>query len=652
MRRAIYRHIRLVITLCDACLVALSLMLAFLLRFEGEIPASELSLLYRSLWFAVPGKIAVFYLAGLDRRSSQYAGIADLYSTFIANLAASSCFALCAMLLFGRQFSRSVYLIDFLISFILIGGSRLSHRIYRDVVRKRASKGAARNILIYGAGAGGVTLLRELQMNPSLDYRAVGFLDDDLLKLHTTILNVPVLGTGRDTIRICAYLERKRMRVDEIVIAMPSATGFQMQEALANCRAAGIGCRTIPGVAELLNGKILSSQIREVSVSDLLGRDAVHLDETSVRNAIRGRSVMVTGAAGSIGSELCRQISRFGPRRLIAFEQAESELFRIHNELSARFPSVETLPQIGDIRDYSRIEEVVRKYEVDVFFHAAAYKHVPLMEAHVMEAVRNNIIGTWNAVNAAYRGGVSEFLMISSDKAVNPTNVMGTTKRVAELIVSSFPVGSRPKCVSVRFGNVLGSNGSVVPVFREQIAAGGPVTVTHPDMRRYFMTIPEAAQLVLQAFTLGSGSEIFVLDMGAPVRIADLARNMIRLSGKEPDRDIEIRFTGLRPGEKLFEELILEGEDMQPTPHHKIRMFKGKRITRAEAETWIRDLQDLLQNRQEGPILDYLRRIVPEYRPSGRKDLSSDGKPANRKEHALAPEFSVARIYAQPGQPG
>jgi FlaA1/EpsC-like NDP-sugar epimerase len=324
-------------------------------------------------------------------------------------------------------------------------------------------------------------------------------------------------------------------------------------------------------------------------VADLLGRQSVHLDEGVIRESLENGTIMITGAAGSIGSELCRQVARFHPRRIVAFDQSESDLFYIHREMEGSHPGVQVLPQVGDIRDYDRVEEVIARNEVDAIFHAAAYKHVPMMENHVLEAVRNNVLGTRNVVYAAWRQRVGSFLLISSDKAVNPTNVMGATKRVAELIVSSMPLladGGATKFVSVRFGNVLGSKGSVIPLFKEQIAQGGPVTVTHPEMRRYFMTIPEASQLVLQASTMGKGSEIFVLDMGQPMKIVDLARNMIQLSGKEPDVDIEIRFTGLRPGEKLYEELLIKGEDVLPTYHEKIKIFSSNRLIHGGPSSW------------------------------------------------------------------
>jgi FlaA1/EpsC-like NDP-sugar epimerase len=406
---------------------------------------------------------------------------------------------------------------------------------------------------------------------------------------------------------------------------MPSASGKEMAQAVMNCRQAGVLCKTIPGLGELLAGKVRVSNFREISVEDLLGRDAVHLEHERIRESVVGQVVLVTGAAGSIGSELCRQLVQFSPKCLIALDQAESELFRIECELSRTAPNAVVYSVIADIRDYDRVQDVIRDYGVTSIYHAAAYKHVPMMEKNVIEAVTNNVIGLDNLAKAAQHHGVKSFLMISSDKAVNPTNVMGLTKRVTELIVSSIPNSDDDqgtKFVSVRFGNVLGSNGSVVPIFKEQIARGGPVTVTHPEMRRYFMTIPEAVQLVLQASVMGKGSEIFVLDMGEPVRIVDLARNMIRLSGHEPGVDIPIRFTGLRPGEKLFEELCTETDETQPTYHEKIMVFCGPTLPRDFVEHWMSDLRLLVGKRDHVRLLSHLADIVPEYQPSGQWQLA------------------------------
>jgi FlaA1/EpsC-like NDP-sugar epimerase len=434
-------------------------------------------------------------------------------------------------------------------------------------------------------------------------------------------MGVRVLGCGRQAASLVARMNRRRTRVEEIVIAMPSATGRERREALAHCQAAHVPCKTIPGLGDLLNREVLAEQIRDVAVSDLLGRPPVQLDETPVRQSLAGQCVLVTGAAGSIGSELCRQIAQFGPSRLIAFDQAESDLFRIECELRDKHPDLDFLPALGDIRDPDRLARVFGEHRIDSVFHAAAYKHVPMMERHPIEAVHNNIFGTWNLIDAVQKHRVPNFLMISSDKAVNPTNVMGATKRVCEMIVSAA-ASSREwrnmKCVSVRFGNVLGSNGSVVPIFQSQIQNGGPVRVTHPDVQRYFMTASEAVSLVLSALTLGTTSEIFVLDMGEPVRVLDLALNMIRLAGLTPYQDIDIRFTGLRPGEKLFEETNLPAERVLPTSHHKIKIFRQNPPDWNSMSSWLNQLRRLFEQGSEIAIVQHIQDLVPEYRPSER----------------------------------
>lgn len=611
------RHRRVLVPILNAGIITASLLVAYALRFEFSIPTSEMPTLQKAIWLLLLAKLPVFRFAKADGGWLRFVSFADLYYLLVANVAGSTLFATLTLLLIGPAFPRSVYCIDFILCFLLTSGGRCSVRLYRDLWR-RGRPGAGKGILIYGAGTSGSALLRDLRNDRSSNYRVLGFLDDDPAKLNASLMGVRVLGCGRDAAKLVAYHQRRRMKIEEIVIAMPSATGRQMREALANCRNLGIACKTIPSVSQLLSGKVLSSQIRDVSVLDLLGREPVELDKGRITSFIIGRTIMITGAAGSIGSELCRQVASFSSRRLVAVEQAESDLFRIHRELTQQFPSLDVVAELGDIRDYPRMDEIMRHHDVDSIFHAAAYKHVPMMESHVIEAVKNNILGTYNIARAANHNGVSNLLMISSDKAVNPTNIMGATKRVAELVVSAIPArpeATHTRAVSVRFGNVLGSNGSVVPVFTEQIAAGGPVTVTHGDMRRYFMTIPEAVQLVLQASTMGKGSEVFVLDMGEPVRIVDLARNMIRLSGREPDVDIEIRFTGLRPGEKLFEELITKGEHIQSTYHPKIKIFAGPRMPLTTIEKWIRELDHRIAQRDEIGIVQHLMDLVPEFTP-------------------------------------
>jgi FlaA1/EpsC-like NDP-sugar epimerase len=595
-------------------------MIAFLLRFDFSVLPENADLLKIVLLLAVVIKLPVFVAAGLHRGWWQYVGIGDVFRVLRANIVASILLGAAVYLLVGPRFPRSICVIDLLLCFFMTGGLRFTVRVYNELLAAELPASQPKGILIYGAGLAGATLAREIRANKELNYKIIGFLDDDVPKRGAVIMEARVLGGGRDAAMVVDHYKQRSTNVEEIIIAMPSATGRQMREAVANCRSAGVPCKTVPGLSDLLEGKVLSAQIRDLSVTDLLGREPVHLQEGCIRSTTYGRSVLVTGAAGSIGSELCRQIADFEPRRLVILDQAESDLFRIDLELKRRFPDLRVIPQIGNIRDGRSIDSLLERYPADSIFHAAAYKHVPMMEGHPLAAAETNVLGTWNLVRAAQRHGTSSFLMISSDKAVNPVNIMGLTKRVAELVVGSCSAGSRvteTKFVSVRFGNVLGSNGSVVPLFQEQIASGGPVTVTHPEVRRYFMTTREAVQLVLQASTMGKESEVFVLDMGEPIRIVDLARNMIRLSGLEPDDDIEIRYTGLRPGEKLFEELALKGENILSTYHEKIKIFKGPSFDSARIKLWLLELEALLRSQNEQAVVEHLRVLVPEYEPEG-----------------------------------
>ena len=420
-----------------------------------------------------------------------------------------------------------------------------------------------------------------------------------------------VLGKGAALASIV-----KAHGIELVLIAMPSATGAQMAGVLEYCQAAGVRYRTIPGLAEVIESSGLATQIRDVSVEDLLGRNPVHLEETAIREKLEQQVVMVTGAAGSIGSELCRQIARFRPRAIVGFEIAETALFHLEGEMRRAFPDVAFYPEIGSIQNPRRLSDVLGRHAPSILYHAAAYKHVPMMEDHLFEAVENNVIGTWNVADAAAQFGVFDFVMISSDKAVRPANIMGLTKRVAELVIHSLQNGG-PRYVAVRFGNVLGSNGSVIPLFKSQIARGGPVTVTHPEMRRYFMTILEASQLVLQASSMGAGGELFILDMGQPVRILDLARNLILLSGLRPDQDIRIEFSGTRPGEKLYEELSMLEEETLPTCHEKIKIYSGNGLPTDSMTDHLEIIRRYCDNRDARNLLLYLKELVPDYNPSG-----------------------------------
>jgi FlaA1/EpsC-like NDP-sugar epimerase len=470
--------------------------------------------------------------------------------------------------------------------------------------------GAGKRTLIYGAGIAGQALLREIRSNSQLVFHVCGFLDDDIHKHSLSIHGVRVLGTGEDLADLAvAHV------IAEVLIAIPSATGSQMASIIQRCHQAKVSCKTIPSLGDLAESKGLASQVRNVAVEDLLGRSPIRLEERPIRASLEGRVVLVTGAAGSIGSELCRQIARFHPAGIVGFDAAESPLFEIDREMRHAFPKIPFYPEIGSIQHPARLDEVLSQYTPGVVYHAAAYKHVPLMEAHVFEAVENNVFGTYNVAVAAAEHGVKDFVMISSDKAVRPTNIMGATKRAAELLLLALQNG-RTKYVAVRFGNVLGSNGSVIPIFKKQIAAGGPITVTHPEMRRFFMTIPEACQLVLQAAAIGEGGQICVLDMGEPVKIVDLARNLILLSGLKPNEDIKIEFTGMRPGEKLYEEVSTMLEDTVPTAHEKIRIFVGNGVPEGDVVTWLDSLREISERRDVGRLVVALKEIVPEYSPS------------------------------------
>jgi len=440
-----------------------------------------------------------------------------------------------------------------------------------------------------------------------------------------------VLAVGAHLTTIAA-----RHALEEVLIAITSAPGSCITSVIRSCHDAGLRCRTIPSLTEIIENQALTPQIRDVAVEDLLGRSPVFLDENAIRETLGDQVVLVTGAAGSIGSELCRQIARFGPRRIIGYEIAETPLFETDRELSKTFPKLDFRPEIGSIQNRSRLDEVLRLHHPSVIYHAAAYKHVPLMESHLFEAVENNILGTENVAIAAAEHDVHDFVMISSDKAVRPTNVMGATKRVAELLVNALQNGST-KYASVRFGNVLGSNGSVVPIFKKQIASGGPITITHPEMRRYFMTIPEAAQLVLQASTMSKGGEIFVLDMGKQVRIVDLAINLILLSGLRPQDDIGLQFTGIRPGEKLYEELSCSDESTLPTFHEKILIYSGPVLAADEMHRRLNTIRGHCAARDARRLFLELKQVVPDYNPSG--DILS---------RLLAPDLDADQPTAAP----
>jgi FlaA1/EpsC-like NDP-sugar epimerase len=600
---------RFAIRLIQVILFASSALIAFLLRFEFTIPHQEVRHLETAILVWAVVKTGVFILAGLDRGWWRFVSVSDLSRLAAGNLVGS---ILAGPLIYwsSNSFPRSIYAIDLLVCILCTAGVRLFARVVSEFATANSGPAGQKRCLIYGAGDAGVALLRELRLNSSLAYQVRGFLDDNPQKAGVRIQGMRVLGNGE-------ALERtaRSQNVELILIAMPSASGAQMTRVLERCNAARLAYKTVPSMAEVIQDSDPGRHIREVAVEDLLGRSAVRLDQHRISRKLDERVVLVTGAGGSIGSELCRQIARFHPAAIVGYELAETPLFHLQQEMERIFPGVAFHPEIGSIQNPHRLAEVFGEHRPAIVYHAAAYKHVPMMESNVFEAVENNVLGTMHVAMAAAIHGVEDFVMISSDKAVRPTNIMGATKRLAELVVRSVQNGGG-KFVSVRFGNVLGSNGSVVPIFKDQIARGGPVTVTHSEMRRYFMIIPEACQLVLQASTMGKGGEIFVLDMGDPVRIVDLARNLILLSGLRPDLDIRIEFIGTRPGEKLCEELSAVEEDTLPTCHEKIKTYAGSIIPWPAMEVYLSRIQSLCAARQLNELVFTLKEIIPEYNPS------------------------------------
>jgi FlaA1/EpsC-like NDP-sugar epimerase len=608
------RH-RVLVNLLDLAAFALSGFFAFELRFDGAVPANYFHVMEVALGVWVVAKSLAFIAGKLNRGNWRYTSTYDAVRVVIANSAGSVLGGVVLLVVLGAAgMPRTVYILDWLLSCLLTLGARLTVRLVYTSRRANGAEGVRTRTLIYGAGVAGQALLWELRQNQSLMCDVIGFIDDDPLKGSMILQGKPVLGTGE----ALAGLVRTHL-IKRVLIAVPSATGQQMVRILRLALEAGAEYKMVPGLGDLIQGAELDKQIRDVAVEDILGRRPVHLDQDSIRERIEGKVVMVTGAAGSIGSELCRQIARFHPAALIGFDAAETPLFQLGRRMAKDYPQLEFHAEIGNITRPDTLQRTMLHYQPSILYHAAAYKHVPMMEKHVFAAVENNIIGTWQVARAAVKHGVEDFVMISTDKAVRPTSMMGATKRVAELVIGAFQKEFGTKFVAVRFGNVLGSNGSVVPIFKDQIAAGGPVTVTHPEMRRYFMTIPEAAQLVLQAFSIGKGGEVFVLDMGEPVKIVDLARNLILLSGFQPDRDIKIQFTGVRPGEKLFEELNLQHESMVPTSHNKIRSYVDQHHLDAKQvkEIMLR-FQGIVEEQDVASLVRLLKELVPSYSPGSK----------------------------------
>jgi len=628
------RYRRVLIALVHVVLFALALLLAFAIAYNFRNSDDWLRRLYLPL---LPGvlviKVVVFWAFGMYHGWWRYVSLQDLIRITLASYVGLflfvAFFTIAGYVLPARypnlidplayeSFRQVIYGLDWLCTIALVGGVRLAVRLYHEEFRQLPG-GRLTRVLIIGAGNAGELALREIHRMPVEQYDVVGLLDDDPTKHGATMLGCRVLG-GTDQIReMC-----ERHGVDEVLLAMPTAPPRTVRKLVESLSGTNIRFRTLPAMADLIAGKVKVSQIRDVDINDLLGRAPAELDTAAISEYSQNKIVMITGAGGSIGSEMCRQVGKFHPARLVLVEQAENALFHIERELRALFPELEIKSYICDIYDKDRIEHVFSLERPSVVFHAAAHKHVPLMELNPSEAIKNNVFGTKHCADAAAKSGCQKFVMISTDKAVNPTSVMGCSKRVAEMYIQSISHPSGTQFVTVRFGNVLGSNGSVVPIFKDQIARGGPVTVTHPEMRRYFMTIPEAAQLVMQAAAIGKGGEIFLLDMGEPVKIVDLARDLITLSGFTPGEDIEIVFSGTRPGEKLFEELSLKGEDMAPTSHEKIAIWKHLAKDRRFIEAAVEELGGLTNCMDGGQIRAALKRIVPQYQSNGANGAAAE----------------------------
>ena len=604
---------------------------SYWLRFNMEIPALYADGMLKTLPVAVPLQALCFWQFGLYRGIWRYASLSDLQRILASvGLAGIAIAALVFMTSLQQLVPRSVLILDPLLLVLAMGGSRFAYRAWREHKLYGELRLRGEPVLVLGAGDTAVSLLKDFSR--SEEWRVVGLLDDDPAKLGRLINGVRVLGPLAEVARWS-----DQMQVTQVIVALPSASARIRRRAVEIASRAGLNVLTVPSFDDLLSGKVTVSQVRRIELDDLLGRDPVTLDNAGLQDWLGGKVVMISGAGGSIGAELCRQISRFQPKRLVLFELSEFSLYRLEQEFRRDFPGVDIICAIGDVKNTPRLAQVVRKYRPSVVFHAAAYKHVPLMESeNAWEAVLNNALGSYRIAATAAAEGVEKFVLISTDKAVNPTNVMGASKRLAEIVCQSLQKLDGMQIVLVRFGNVLGSAVSVVPKFREQIAAGGPITVTHPEITRFFMSIPEAAQLVLQAGFMGRDGEIYVLDMGEPVRIVDLARDLIRLSGFTED-DIKISFTGLRAGEKLYEELLADEEHTLPTPHPKLRIAKARTAT-------ANMMQEILHwLNQAGPMDDatvrsQMRVWLPEYGESvvtAAQPIDVNGIPAHALQTTL-----------------
>ncbi|WP_294168563.1 nucleoside-diphosphate sugar epimerase/dehydratase [uncultured Clostridium sp.] len=600
-----------ILILVDAILINIAYVLAIYFRYEYGIflqlvkDYEKIAIVFIAIY------LISFYFFKLYESIWNYASI-DEFLLVIGACITGNVISTILAVLFRMDFSYAVSILSGILVILFIVGFRVSFRIYSrltNILDVKSNVSDLKRTLIIGAGEAAILVIKEMKNNKNSKYNPIALIDDDKYKVGKSILGIKIEGTRKDIIKVC-----KEKEIETIIIAAPSMNEEDKKEILDKCKKTECKIQMVPSIYSVIDGKVSLNQIKDVEIEDLLGRKPIELEMQGISNYIKNKTVLVTGGGGSIGSELCRQISKFNPKRLIIFDIYENNAYDIQNELRHKSPNLNLLVLIGSVRDKKRLEQVFDKYKPDIVFHAAAHKHVPLMEDSPMEAIKNNVFGTLNVVECADKYNSERFVLISTDKAVNPTNVMGATKRICEMIIQSYDKVSHTKFVAVRFGNVLGSNGSVIPLFKKQIAQGGPVTVTHKNIIRYFMTIPEATQLVLQAGAFAKGGEIFVLDMGEPVKIYDLAYDLIRLSGYEPNKDIKIKVTGLRPGEKLYEELLMSEEGLTNTSHKKIfigkPIFSDLNILRKKIE----DLKEIIDKDNKKELIPKIEEIVPTYR--------------------------------------
>ena len=602
---------KLLLVIYDVFAVVLSSMMALILRFEGNYSAIPQEYLDQSLQYSfivIVVTIVIFYLLRLYGSLWSYAGATELMN-IVAGSVLSAGVQMAVMVLLDMKMPRSYYVFYGGCLCILVALGRYSYWAVKTLIRRQKDAASCTNVLVVGAGEAGNMLVREIRNSRHIKKRVACIVDDSKIKQGNYLHGVKIMG-GREEIPGLV----KKYGEDEIMIALTSAPAKEIKQILDICKETGCEMKRLPGVYQLVNGEVGISTLKEVDVNDLLGRDPVKVDLSAFLDCVAGKTILVTGGGGSIGSEICRQVAEHNPGRMVIIDIYENTTYDIQNELKRKYPNLDIVVLIASVRNTKRMELIFQKYRPEIVYHAAAHKHVPLMEDSPNEAVKNNVLGTWKVVQAADRWKVRRFVLISTDKAVNPTNIMGATKRICEMIIQTYNNRSKTEFVAVRFGNVLGSNGSVIPLFKRQIAQGGPVTVTHPDIIRYFMTIPEAVSLVLQAGAYAKGGEIFILDMGEPVKIADLARNLILLSGHKPGADISIVYTGLRPGEKLFEEMLMEEEGLQDTENEMIHIGKPIQMDEDHFLMQLENLKDYVVQEPED-IRKWVQEIVPTYHP-------------------------------------